>query len=526
MGASRCTGTPSLGNPKLPHLKPHPTWLHDRADAPALPTGCRQQSVSKSANGAGAVLLQPHITSIPSICHLALPPRPLIALDQNNHISSIATTKMPVDPKLHIDESIPWSEPAWLRGVHSPYYTSTHRELQRAVRQYVDTHLLPSALDWEEKGDVPPEEAERFCKSGIPFVDIPEPYRPADIPNIGGIPRAELDAFHFLIMSDEMSRVEGGVGIALAGASSIGAPPIVNCGTEEQKRKWLPGLFTRKTNFSLGITEPSGGSDVARIKTTAEKTPDGKSYIVNGVKKWITGTPWATHMTTAVRTGRPGMKGVSLLVIPMDSPGIMHQKIQNSGQNAGGASFVYLENVKVPVENLLGEENEGFMIIMKNFNKERFLLTVGCNRKARSCLAMSFQYAMKRETFGKPLIENQVIRRKLSEMAHRIEAHWAWLEQLAYHIKCSDLGWEDPQIASRVALLKVQGGQLIELAAREAAQIFGGAGYMKGGPGAAVEQINRDLRMLVVGGGSEEIIADLAVRLELAMMGGLGGAKL
>ncbi|KAG5914110.1 hypothetical protein E4U53_004708, partial [Claviceps sorghi] len=403
---------------------------------------------------------------------------------------------MPADPKLHIPRSIPWSEPSWLRGVHSPYYNDSHRLLQKKLRRYIDTHLLPSSLDWEEKGQVPPEVAEQFCKSGIPFADVPAPYRPADVPNLAGIPHADLDAFHLLIISDETSRVEGGVGIALAGASVIGAPPILNFGTEEQKNKWLPGLFSRRTSFSLGITEPSGGSDVASIRTSADKTADGRFYVVNGVKKWISGTPWATHMTTAVRTGGPGMKGVSLLVIPMDLPGIVHQRIANSGQNAGGASFVYLDNVEVPVDNILGAENQGFMMIMKNFNKERFLLAVGCNRKARSCLAMSFQYAMERETFGKPLIRNQVIRRKLSELAHRIEAHWAWLEQLAYHIDASDQGWQDPRIASRIALLKVQGGQMLELAAREAAQIFGGAGYQKGGAGAAVEQINRDLRMM------------------------------
>ena len=191
------------------------------------------------------------------------------------------------------------------------------------------------------------------------------------------------------------------------------------------------------------------------------------------------------------------MKGISVLVIPMDSPGVHHEKIRNSGQNAGGASFVDLENVKVPVENLIGEENRGFPVIMKNFNRERFLLAVGCNRKSRTCLAMSFQYAMQRETFGRPLMHNQVIRRKLVELAHRVEAHWAWLEQIAYHVGQSPLGWQSPDIASRIALVKIQGGQMVELAAREAQQIFGGAGYQRAGPGATVEQISRDLRMLV-----------------------------
>ncbi|KZZ93224.1 acyl-CoA dehydrogenase [Moelleriella libera RCEF 2490] len=386
---------------------------------------------------------------------------------------------MPVDPKLHLDANIPWSEPAWLRGVPSPYYNESHRTLQRRVRAV---------------------------------------------------------------------------------------------GTDDQKRRWLPGLFARETSFSLGVTEPSGGSDVARLATTAERTPDGSAYVVNGVKKWITGTPWATHMTTAVRTrttttagprrasspgesmgkgssgesmGKGGSTttttgdstrdGISLLVIPMDAPGVVHQKIHNSGQNAGGASYVYLENVRVPADHLLGRENDGFRVVMQNFNRERFLLTVACNRKARSCLAMALQYATRRETFGRPLVRNQVIRRKLAELAHRIEAHWAWLEQLAYQVSSSAStsasgsrggGWDDAAIASTVALLKVQGGQLIELAAREAAQVFGGAAYQKAGPGAAVEQINRDLRMLVVGGGSEEIIADLAVRLELAMMGALAAPKL
>jgi alkylation response protein AidB-like acyl-CoA dehydrogenase len=223
-------------------------------------------------------------------------------------------------------------------------------------------------------------------------------------------------------------------------------------------------------------------------------------------------------MTTAVRTGGPGAVGLSLLVIPIASPGLTHRRIANSGQKAGGASFVELDNVVVPASNLLGPENGGFPLIMRNFNKERFIMSVACNRKARTCLSESFAYASKRHTFGKPLLANQIIASKLATLARYVESHFAWLEQLAFHIQSCPRGWQDPHIAGQIALAKVHGGRILELAAREAQQVFGGAGYQKGGgPGAVVEQISRDLRMMVVGGGSEEIIADLAVRQEVGL---------
>ena len=411
----------------------------------------------------------------------------------------------------------PWSEPAWFNSLRSPYYSESHRRLRDHVRQYIDTHILPDSLEWEEAGEAPREEARRWAKSGIPFADIPAPYRPKDVPGPAGIPVDQLDVFHLLVLTDETSRVEGGVMASLAGAAVIGAPPIVYHGTEAQKRQLLPGLFDWSTSLCLGITEPTGGSDVGNIRTTARKTEDGRFYIVNGYKKWITGAPWATHMTTAVRTGGPGMSGVSVLVVPMQAPGVSHRRIANSGQKAGGASFIELDNVKVPAENLLGKENEGFKIIMTNFNKERFVMSVGCNRKARTCLSTPFAYAHTRETFGEPLIKHQIIRHKLATLARHVESHWAWLEQIAYHIQTSPRKWQEPDVAGRIALAKVQGGIILELAAREAQQILGGVGYQKGGIGGAVEQISRDLRMSVVGGGSEEIIADLAVRQETAL---------
>ncbi|KAF2672992.1 acyl-CoA dehydrogenase-like protein [Microthyrium microscopicum] len=408
----------------------------------------------------------------------------------------------------------PWSEPSF-NHLHSPYYTPSHLRLRDALATYLETHILPNALAWEADGTAPRAEALRWARSGFAFADIPTAYRPADLPQPADIPASELDAFHLLVSTDQSSRVPGGVMTSLAGASVIGAPPIIAHGTDAQKERWLPGLFTWETSFSLGITEPGAGSDVAGLRTTAVR--EGSVYVVNGYKKWITGTPWATHMTTAVRTGGAGMGGISILVIPLDSAGVSWKRIPNSGQNAGGASLITLDNVRVPVENLLGQENEGFKIIMTNFNRERFVLAVGSNRMARDCLSESLRYAHDRETFGKPLIANQIIRHKIATMARGVEAHWAWLEQIAYHVQKSTQGWNSTEVASRIALAKVTGGKLVEKASREAQQIFGGAGYQRGGVGAKIEQISRDLRMMVVGvsGGSEEILNDLAVRMEL-----------
>jgi alkylation response protein AidB-like acyl-CoA dehydrogenase len=413
----------------------------------------------------------------------------------------------------------PWAEPAWSHGIASPYYNDSHVKLRDALRTYIDTQILPDALDWEAKGEAPREERLRWAKSGFAFADVPAKYRPNDNPGPAGIPIDELDVFHLLVSTDETSRVEGGVTSSLGGASVIGAPPLLHHGTEEQKAKWLPGLFDFTTSFCLGITEPSGGSDVANILTTATLTPDGLHYTVTGSKKWITGAPWATHMTTAVRTSGPGAPGLSVLIIPLSTPGITTTRIANSGQNAGGASLIDLDNVLVPVSNRIGAEGAGFKIIMTNFNRERYIMAVGCNRKSRTCLALALEYASTRHTFAKPLIANQIITSKFATLARQIEAHWAWLEQIAYAVEKSPKKWQDAEIAGRIALAKVQGGRMLEEASREAQQVFGGRGYQRGN---AVEQISRDLRMMVVGGGSEEIIADLAVRQEVGIARGRG----
>ncbi|KAK1979005.1 acyl-CoA dehydrogenase domain-containing protein [Colletotrichum cereale] len=378
-----------------------------------------------------------------------------------------------------------WCEPAWLNALESPYYNDSHRRLQAYVRHHVDTHLLPHGQEWEAAGEAPLTARLKFAKSGLAFLDVPREYRPEELMTIAGIPFDDLDVFHELILMDKMPRIPSGVPLALAEASNM-AP--------KQKRRWLPGLFRWETSPCLAITEPTAGSDMSAIS-------DGAHYVVNGRKKWVTGAPWATHMTTAVRMGEVGRGGISLLVVPLTLPGIT-SKIHNSGHNAGGSSLVILEDVKVL--------NEALPIIMRNFNKERFILTVDCNRQVRICLSETLQHAHDRETFGKTLASHQIIRNKLTTLAHDIEGHWAWLEQIAYHVKVQ--GWQTKDIASRIALAKIPGGRVVEQAVRESQQIHGGLGYERGVT--MTEQISKDLRLKVIGGGSEVILSDLAWREE------------
>jgi len=172
-------------------------------------------------------------------------------------VSLVPSVMLPQKKETFGDLS-PWAEPSWYSSLASPYYNDSHKQLRNAVRAYVDSRIKPYMLDWEEAGEAPEEARLEYARSGYAFADVPEPYR-ADVIGPAGIPVAELDIFHLMIMTDETSRIEGGVTTSLGGGSVIGVPPIVHHGTEEQKRKWLPGLFTWSTSFCLGITEPSGG---------------------------------------------------------------------------------------------------------------------------------------------------------------------------------------------------------------------------------------------------------------------------
>jgi len=230
---------------------------------------------------------------------------------------------------------------------------------------------------------------------------------------------------------------------------------------------------------------------------------------VNGEKKFITSGMKADFFTVAVRTGGEGMNGISLLLLERGMKGISCRKLETQGWASSNTAYITFDDVEVPVENLIGQENQGFLAIMLNFNHERFAGIVMGVRGARMCIEEAVKYARVRKTFNKRLIDHQVIRHKIAEMARRVESTQAWLEQAAYQMNNN----VDPRIiGGTMALMKVQTTQVLEYCAREASQILGGVSCIRGGIGAKVERIYRDVRIAAIGGGSEEVLRDLAMR--------------
>lgn len=325
----------------------------------------------------------------------------------------------------------------------------------------------------------------------------------------GGNAPKDADIFHHIIFSDEVCRVgSGGMMAAIFTPNSIALPPILHHASDAIKQKVIPRVVRGEATICLAVTEPWGGSDVASIRTRAIRK--GDFYYVTGEKKFITGGGYADFFTTAVRTGDDaGMGGISLLLLEKDMPGITVRRIKTTGWWMSYTAHIVFDNVKVPVSNLIGQENQGFLPIMTNFNMERFGGIVMCLRFARVCLQDAVEYARVRKTFGKNLNSNQVIRHKFVAMASRIEALQAWTEWAASQVGAVN----DVVLGKTMAMMKVEATRMLEYCSREACQVLGGASYVRGGPGERIERISREVRVVAIGGGSEEILVDFAAKL-------------
>lgn len=378
-----------------------------------------------------------------------------------------------------------------LKQAPSPYYREEHHTFRAQLRKWMDENVAPFVDEWDEAGSFPRELYKKASDVGLLRMGYPEEY--------GGIEGTGI--FHSIVATEELARVGAGGLIASLMTHGIGTPPIVALGSDELKARVVPGILAGEKISALGITEPSGGSDVANLQTTARR--EGDKYIVNGSKTFITSGMRADYLTTAVRTGGKGFGGISLLLIEMNRPGVTRTPLKKMGWWMSDTATIYFDNVEVPAENLVGPENAGFLGIVRNFNGERIGLAAGANAFARVALEEAIGWARQRTTFGKRLADHQVIRHKIVDMAMRIEATKCMLENLAWRIEQGDAP------IAEICMLKNQATLTMEFCAREAMQILGGAGYMRG---VKTERIYREVRVNAIGGGSEEIMRDLAAR--------------
>lgn len=378
--------------------------------------------------------------------------------------------------------------------MHNPYLTEDHEAWRSQLRKFLETEVAPYFDDWDEAGKIPDEMWKKAADVGLLQLGYPEEY--------GGISEG-IDLYHGQIVNEELGRIgsAGGIASTLL-VHGIGLPPVVNFSQEHIKKDVVPKVLSGEKRISLGITEPGGGSDVANIKTTARR--EGDYYIVNGSKTFISGGMGADWISTAVRTGEEGALGVSMLLVPTHLEGVSRTPLdRKQGWWCSDTATIYYDNVKVPADHLIGEEGHGFLVIMNNFNSERMAMIVNMEACARCCLDEAVNWAKDRMTFGKPLSKHQVIRHKIAEMKQRINATQAYIQVVTRELSEGRSDFGD------IALLKVQASETMEFCAKEASQILGGASYLRG---CKTERIYREVRVNAIGGGSEEIMRDLASR--------------
>ncbi|CAG8957967.1 hypothetical protein HYFRA_00000310 [Hymenoscyphus fraxineus] len=413
---------------------------------------------------------------------------------------------------------VPYGEPTWLTPqFKSPYYKESHRKLQKAMRKFVDEEVYPVAQECEKEGTTIPQDLiDKMSERGIMHMRLGPGKHLHGVELMGGVVKGEeFDYFHDLVVGQEMLRANarGFQDGNLAGMMISLTAVLQWANDEEWKNKIASEVFSGKKKMCLAITEAFAGSDVAGIRTTAEKTADGKHYIVNGTKKWITNGVFCDYFVTGVRTD----KGLSVVLIERQE-GVETSAIKTSYSPTAGTSFVTFDNVKVPVENLLGKENKGMQVILSNFNHERWMMTVGVVRMSRLVTEECLKWSNQRIVFGKRLIEQPTIRQKLAKMIAHCEANQAWLENVTYQMTLMPYSQQATHLAGPIGLLKMFATRSAHEIADESVQIFGGRALTRTGMGSTIEMFHRTYKFDAILGGAEEILGDLGVRQAMKNM--------
>ncbi|WP_404850427.1 acyl-CoA dehydrogenase family protein [Dietzia kunjamensis] len=373
----------------------------------------------------------------------------------------------------------------------SAWKTPERRALREVVRSFAEKEIVPNLDQWERDGKLPRELHEKAGELGLLAAGYPE--------ELGGTG----DLIDQMIVCEEMVRAGASTGVlASLFSHTIAIPSIIRSGNQDLIEKFAIPALEGKVICSLGITEPGTGSDVAGVTTKAVR--DGDHFIVNGAKLYITSGVRADFVTLAVRTGGPGHGGVSLLVIEKGSPGFeVSRSLEKMGWWCSDTAELSFVDARVPVANLVGPENEGFLQIVKQFQSERLMLAVESYATAQRCLELTLQWVRDRHSFGAPLSNHQVVRHKLAEMARQTDVAKEYTRRVVERYVAGE------DVSMEVSMAKNTAVQAGEFVAHQAVQLFGGMGYMRE---SEVERHYRDIRIMGIGGGTVEIMNEVIAK--------------
>ncbi|ADU34561.1 acyl-CoA dehydrogenase family protein [Variovorax paradoxus] len=376
--------------------------------------------------------------------------------------------------------------------------------LADTVRRFAENEIAPNVEAWDDAGEFPRALYTRAAELGLLGLGYAEAF--------GGTPASyslKLPAWIALARHGK----SGGV-LASLFSHNIGLPPVVLHASDAVRHEVVPAVLRGEKIAALAITEPGGGSDVAALRTTArrESAGDGDHYVLNGEKTFITSGMRAHWITVAVRTGEGrGAGGISMLLVPGDALGLSRKRLTKMGWWCSDTATLHFDNVRVPARYLLGDEGAGFRMIMGNFNGERIGLAAGALGFAQACLDEALAWSRERKTFGAALIEHQAVRHKLVDMQMRIASTEAWLEAVSAEGDAHEAAgrFNAPEWVAQVCMLKNHATQTMQFCADQAVQILGGMGFMRG---TVSERIYREVKVMMIGGGAEEIMKELAAR--------------
>jgi acyl-CoA dehydrogenase len=377
----------------------------------------------------------------------------------------------------------------------SSWDTEERRLLRESVRRFAERELVPHLPAWEDGGLVPREVHRRAAEAGLLGIGFAE--------EVGGCGGTPVDAF---IVAEELILAGGSSGLVAAlFTHGIGLPHLVEAGDPALIDRVARPVLSGEAIISLAVTEPDGGSDVAGIRTRAER--DGDDYLVTGSKLYITSATRADFLTTAVRTGGPGAGGISLLVIDRNQPGVeVSAPLRKMGWLCSDTAEIRFDSVRVPVANLIGPEDSGFLAIMTQFAAERLSIAVQAYATAQRCLDLTIEWVSQRETFGRPLASRQVVRHRIAEMARDVDV------ARTYTRAVTDAWLAGEDVLVRVAMAKNTAVAACDRVVDAAVQLHGGMGYMRE---SEVERHYRDSRILGIGGGTNEIMIEVIGKLIL-----------